>query len=283
MNNIVSSSLIHFTEKIEYLQGIIENGFRYSYCNEVYPVALVNNIINKGNSDFEPHNILAPTEMHGNVLIPMVSFCDIPLTRSEVHAKKYGFYGVGIDRELARTIYSNLMPVQYISSRRYSIALNELSVLFVESNGDNDQITNSIKLIIGNTKGYTTMYKGQEVLCYEEREWRVIYNDDEHTPWGWGVNDEQSKNEYNERLHSNSDLSYLSFINVDDNVSKKIVDDYLDKLITHIIVKNDNEIPIMAKYIIGENNKFFGYNISHDCRLSLVSRINSFERISKDY
>lgn len=283
MNNIVSSSLIHFTEKIEYLQGIIENGFRYSYCNEVYPVALVNNIINKGNSDFEPHNILAPTEIHGNVLIPMVSFCDIPLTRSEVHAKKYGFYGVGIDRELARTIYSNLMPVQYISSRRYSIALNELSVLFVESNGDNDQITNSIKLIIGNTKGYTTIYKGKEVLCYEEREWRVIHSDDELTPWGWGVNDEQSKNEYNERLHSNSDLSYLSFINVDDNVSKKIVDDYLDKLITHIIVKNDNEIPIMAKYIMGENNKFFGYNISHDCRLSLVSRINSFERISKDY
>ena len=283
MNNIVSSSLIHFTEKIEYLQGIIENGFRYSYCNEVYPVALVNNIINKGNSDFEPHNILAPTEIHGNVLILMVSFCDIPLTRSEVHAKKYGFYGVGIDRELARTIYSNLMPVQYISSRRYSIALNELSVLFVESNGDNDQITNSIKLIIGNTKGYTTIYKGKEVLCYEEREWRVIHSDDELTPWGWGVNDEQSKNEYNERLHSNSDLSYLSFINVDDNVSKKIVDDYLDKLITHIIVKNDNEIPIMAKYIMGENNKFFGYNISHDCRLSLVSRINSFERISKDY
>lgn len=283
MNNIVSSSLIHFTEKIEYLQGIIENGFRYSYCNEVYPVALVNNIINKGNSDFEPHNILAPTEMHGNVLIPMVSFCDIPLTRSKVHADKYGFYGVGIDRELAREIYTNLMPVQYVSSRRYTIALNELSLLFAKSKEINSQITNSIKLIIGNTKGYTTIYKGKEVLCYEEREWRVIHSDDELTPWGWGVNDEQSKNEYNERLHSNSDLSYLSFINVDDNVSKKIVDDYLDKLITHIIVKNDNEIPIMAKYIMGENNKFFGYNISHDCRLSLVSRINSFERISKDY
>lgn len=283
MNNIVSSSLIHFTKELENLKGIIENGFRYSYCREVYPEALVNNIINKDKPNFEPHNILAPSKVNGIVLIPMISFCDIPFTRSKVHADKYGFYGVGIDRELAREIYTNLMPVQYVSSRRYTIALNELSLLFAKSKEINSQITNSIKLIIGNTKGYTTTYKGQELLCYEEREWRVIYNDDEHTPWGWGVNDEQSKNEYNERLHSNSDLSYLSFINVDDNVSKKIVDDYLDKLITHIIVKNDNEIPIMAKYIIGENNKFFGYNISHDCRLSLVSRINSFERISKDY
>lgn len=283
MNNIISSSLIHFTKKLEYLQGIIENGFRYSYCKEEYPKALVYNILNKDKPYFNPQNLLAPQKISGSVLIPMVSFCDIPLTRSKVHADKYGYYGVGIDRELARDIYPNLMPVQYVSSARYSLALNELSMLYSKSKETNRQIENSIKLIIGNTKGYTTLYEGQEVLCYEEREWRVIHSDDEHTPWGWGVNDKQSKDKYNERLHSNSDLSYLSFIVIEDEISQKIVDENIDKLITHIIVKNENEIQEIAKFILNENNMFFGYNLSLNSRLSLVSKINSFEKISKDY
>lgn len=283
MNNIISSSLIHFTKKLEYLQGIIENGFRYSYCKEEYPKALVYNILNKDKPYFNPQNLLAPQKISGSVLIPMVSFCDIPLTRSKVHADKYGYYGVGIDRELARDIYPNLMPVQYVSSARYSLALNELSMLYSKSKDTNRQIENSIKLIIGNTKGYTTLYEGQEVLCYEEREWRVIHSDDEHTPWGWGVNDKQSKDKYNERLHSNSDLSYLSFIVIEDEISQKIVDENIDKLITHIIVKNENEIQEIAKFILNENNMFFGYNLSLNSRLSLVSKINSFEKISKDY
>lgn len=283
MNNIVSSSLIHFTETLEYLQGIIKNGFRYSYCKEVYPIALVNNIINKDKSNFEPHNILAPTGVSGTVLIPMVSFCDIPLTRSKVHADKYGYYGVGIDRELARDIYPNLMPVQYVSSARYSIALSELSMLYSKSIDTNRQIENSIKLIIGNTKEYSTIYRGKDVLCYEEREWRVIHNDDNETPWGWGMKDKRTKKKYNERLHSNSDLSYLSFIVIEDEISQKIVDENIDKLITHIIVKNENEIQEIAKFILNENNMFFGYNLSLNSRLSLVSKINSFERISKDY
>lgn len=283
MNNIISSSLIHFTKKLEYLQGIIENGFRYSYCKEEYPKALVYNILNKDKPYFNPQNLLAPQKISGSVLIPMVSFCDIPLTRSKVHADKYGYYGVGIDRELARYIYPNLMPVQYVSSARYSLALNELSMLYSKSKETNRQIENSIKLIIGNTKGYTTLYEGQEVLCYEEREWRVIHNDDNETPWGWGMKDKRTKKKYNERLHSNSDLSYLSFIVIEDEISQKIVDENIDKLITHIIVKNENEIQEIAKFILNENNMFFGYNLSLNSRLSLVSKINSFERISKDY
>lgn len=46
MNPNVSSSLIHFTDRLEYLKGILKDGFRFSYCREEYPKALVNNIIN---------------------------------------------------------------------------------------------------------------------------------------------------------------------------------------------------------------------------------------------
>ena len=44
MNPNVSSSLMHFTNKLESLKGIIKNGFRFSYCKEEYNNELINNI-----------------------------------------------------------------------------------------------------------------------------------------------------------------------------------------------------------------------------------------------
>ena len=56
MNPNVSSSLIHFTDRLEYLKGILKDGFRFSYCREEYPKALVNNIKNQEKKDFIPTN-----------------------------------------------------------------------------------------------------------------------------------------------------------------------------------------------------------------------------------
>ncbi|MBR5824827.1 MAG: hypothetical protein IKY67_11890 [Paludibacteraceae bacterium] len=283
MNPNTSSSLIHFTDRLEYLKGIIKNGFRFSYCKEEYPKALVNNIKNKGNDRFIPNNFCSNEDVCNSVLIPMVSFCDIPLTRSKIHAQKYGYYGVGIDREFARNIYSQLMPVQYMSSERFQLALNEISIIFTESKNINRQITDSIKLMIGTAKVYSTLRKKKNVLCYEEREWRVIHSDNGMTKWGWGLKDKRTKRAYNDRLHSNSDLAYLSFIVVEDSKGTKIVERYINKLITHIFVKKEDEIPIISEFIMNENNTIFGYALSKECRLLLISKLNSFERLTKDY
>ena len=230
MNPNVSSSLIHFTDRLEYLKGILKDGFRFSYCREEYPKALVNNIKNQEKKDFIPTNCCLNENICNTVLIPMVSFCDIPLTRSNVHAQKYGYYGVGIDRELARDIYPQLMPVQYMSSERFRLALNDISVIFAESENINRQINDSVKLIIGTTKVYSTLRKERDVLCYEEREWRVIHSDNGITEWGWGIED-RWKEAYNDRLHSNPDLSYLSFIVVEDSEGARIVEENINKLI----------------------------------------------------
>ena len=283
MNPNVSSSLIHFTDRLEYLKGIIKNGFRFSYCKEEYPKALVNNIKNKGKAKFIPNNICSNEDVCNNVLIPMVSFCDIPLTRSNIHAQKYGYYGLGIDRELARDIYPQLMPVQYMSSERFRLALNEFSVIFTESKNINKQITDSVKLMIGTTKVYSILRKKKDVLCYEEREWRVIHSDNGMTKWGWGLKDRRTKKAYNNRLHSNSDLAYLSVIVVEDSESAKIVEENFNNLITHILVQNEAEIPVIAEFIMDENNTILGYALSKKCRLLLISKLNSFERLSKDY
>ena len=282
MNPNVSSSLIHFTDRLEYLKGILKDGFRFSYCREEYPKALVNNIKNQEKKDFIPTNCCLNENICNTVLIPMVSFCDIPLTRSNVHAQKYGYYGVGIDRELARDIYPQLMPVQYMSSERFRLALNDISVIFAESENINRQINDSVKLIIGTTKVYSTLRKERDVLCYEEREWRVIHSDNGITEWGWGLED-RWKEAYNDRLHSNPDLSYLFFIVVEDSEGARIVEENINKLITHILVQNETEIPEIAEFIMDENNSIFGYALPKKCRLQLISKLNSFERLSKDY
>ena len=283
MNPSSSSSLIHFTKKIENLKGIIKNGFRYSYCKEEYPNALANNIKNQGKTNFTPTNFCSNNNEYNTVLIPMVSFCDIPLTRSDIHAQKYGYYGVGINRELARDLYPQLMPVQYMSSNRFQLALSEFSILFTNTKNINKQIFNSINLIIGTTKVYSTIHKKKNVLCYEEREWRVIHNDEAATKWIWGVKDKRTKKAYNKKLHSNSDLAYLSFIVVEDSKDIRIVEEYINKLITHIFVQNEDDIPIIAEFIMDKKNTIFGYTLSKKCRLLLISKLNSFERLSKDY
>lgn len=283
MNPNVSSSLMHFTNKLESLKGIIKNGFRFSYCKEEYNNALINNIKKQGKTDFIPTNFCPNKNLCNTVLIPMVSFCDIPLTCSKVHAQKYGYYGVGIDRELARNIYPQLMPVQYMSSERFRLALNEISMIFSEARNINRQITNSVKLMIGTTKVYSTLRKKKNVLCYEEREWRVIHSDDKDTKWGWGVKDGRTKRAYNIRLHSKPKLAYLSFLDIEDAEGARIVEENINKLITHFLVRNENEIPTIAEFIMDENNTIFGYALSKKCRLLLVSKLNSFERLSKDY
>ena len=63
----------------------------------------------------------------------------------------------------------------------------------------------------------------------------------------------------------------------------EIIERYLSKLITHIIVKKEAQVEKLVDYIMNESNKIFGYNVSSDLRKRLISRVSSFQRLSKDY
>ena len=92
--NLSSNSLFHFTSKFEYLKDILLNGFWPRYCIEY----------GWGTSiDFA---------------LPMVCFCDIPLSLIEDHTKFYGNYGIGMKRSWAREL-KNITPVQYINYKSY--------------------------------------------------------------------------------------------------------------------------------------------------------------------
>jgi hypothetical protein len=67
------------------IAGFLKNDFRPHYCLE----------------DF---NVIFPGEPEDNLslAIPMVSFCDIPLSQSQQHLDTYGGYGIGLTKEWAK-------------------------------------------------------------------------------------------------------------------------------------------------------------------------------------
>ena len=71
---ISSSTLFHFTSSIDYIRSILEDEFRPNLSLED----------------------LSCLELQEKVAIPMVSFCDIPLSQTKAHMQYYGHYGIGL-------------------------------------------------------------------------------------------------------------------------------------------------------------------------------------------
>lgn len=85
-----SNCIIHYTNDIQNLYSILKNGFFPSYCKEKISLK----------SDFK------------TFAVPIVSFCDIPLSQVKDHMLKYGEYGIGLTIEWASNL--GLNPVQYL-------------------------------------------------------------------------------------------------------------------------------------------------------------------------
>lgn len=146
-----SSTLFHFTKKMDTLLSILKDGFWPRYCVE------------KG---WENRDI--------DFALPMVCFCDIPLAQISEHTAFYGKFGIGVSAEWTRKI-KNLSPVQYISlgSALYNRVNRELTKL---KNGKYDEIDyeylSRAKKVSGKIKN--EIAKDETKKYYDEREWRYI-------------------------------------------------------------------------------------------------------------
>jgi len=85
-----SNSLIHLTKEKQALIGILTENFKIKFCLE-------NLLTQKGNLKYA---------------VPMVSFCDIPMSEIKDHVSKYGSYGIGLTKEWGQS--NNLNPVFYV-------------------------------------------------------------------------------------------------------------------------------------------------------------------------
>lgn len=164
---ISSNALIHFTNSKHKLKSIFEQNFRLGYCKEA-PVL--------GG---------AGTACH----VPMVSFCDIPLSQVKGHISKYGNYGIGLTRDWG--IRNRLNPVLYLEpqsllSESYRIAANYFlgqAALEKERVARSDQYSRAV-VALGELLSYTKNFQGtlrrrdgtviENYRFADEREWRYV-------------------------------------------------------------------------------------------------------------
>lgn len=163
---ISTKGVFHYTNSLNNLLNILSSGFYPSYCKETM-------IYGKKKYTYA---------------IPMVSFCDIPLSEIHSHTSKYGSFAIGLTREWTQK--NKLNPVVYIdkNSNLASGIENILNFLFLDwhewlEDSDFDEFYNNAYKggvnIIYSSKNFEGRLNTNGIendhTFYNEREWRYSY------------------------------------------------------------------------------------------------------------
>lgn len=246
-----SASLFHFTSDLQTLKSILTGSFLPFYA-------------------LENLDVFGVPACPG---IPMVSFCDIPLSQSGEHAKKYGDYALGLNKSWG--MKKRISPVHYI----YPKSMCALVVKHIfDRLGDEQALYtcdcmrfNNDTAIFFYAKPYTNP-DDSKVKYYNEREWRYIpfaetlvkgnetLPDERITPMISRIDfyDEEKRKAATDCLHEHYELTFEA-------------DD-----IEHIIVKRKEEIPEMVDVI----EKM---DCDDESRKMLLTRLISMERIEDNF
>lgn len=248
-----SNSIIHFTKNLESLEGILMETFKIRYCRET----------------------LYSCDKHFDILVPVVSFCDIPFSQILNHISSYGSYGIGLTKAWAER--QGLNPVLYVE-RNSTLSQNFFDRFFHQDIYGTNEIENfnpeSRKLfdLIRYMKNYQgDLYRfnrnnpTKNYRFSDEREWRYVLPIDTDYPMVVNCNNKtpeeirESKNENNYKIRGER----LRF-GPDD--------------ISYIIIKNEKERDSVVSRIpqIKEAH-------SPDKIARLSSRIISVEQIKTDF
>ena len=242
-----SNSVFHFTNKKNLLR-ILENCFLPKYCKE--------RIIDSG------------TEK--DYWIPMVCFCDIPLSQVNNHIKEYGNYGIGLNKEWV--LKSKINPILYYNHdsnifNKYSQLLGTIE--FKMKSNTPHSIIENIDMFISAKQLFTyfKLYEGYDFkmkknkIFYTEREWRYVPKFDENDTLI--IKDRMDiytqLSEENLKLHDNPLVFEL-------------------KDISFIIIKKENERLGMLSLL----KKIESKKYNHDEVEALTTKIISCEQIIND-
>lgn len=284
---INADTLFHFTPSFSTLKKILFSGIRFSYSVE------------------NPLECTNP-----GIAIPMVSFCDIPLSKTSRHARKYGAYCIGFNKEFLLTLYNPILnPLIYLESNNLIQSLNDLfsmqekaysqfmnnlfsfasqpEIQEKEKNMSDEESKTYMNQILdkmGVEEHSTLKFSKQFILgllkptysnkgyCYfDEREWRAFFMDDQNSPWIWDC--ESLSKEDKKSLNSHIETSDKGFITIPA---------CWFNMINYIIVKKESQILPLIHFIKSAKNLFGNDNLIEDQRLFLISRIISFERLNAD-
>lgn len=248
-NPLRTSSIFHFTKSLDSLIGILSNGLIPNYCSETL-------------YDKEGINI--------TLGVPMVSFCDIPLSRTYEHTIKYGYFAIGLGSEYAED--NNINPLLYIANDQL-IRSAFPSIFSGKSMRPKPVLPSSYLGLLKRTYGE---FKGQEINNYAENEWRYIvpsdkkflkwfYTKEEYMKWRGNVDNPKPSPTQNPFLYSRK----LIFTAVD---------------INYIIVETEKDIPMLIAYLLNASQIGGSQTrLSNQDKYYLINHITSFERIRRDY
>jgi hypothetical protein len=163
--NVSSSVLFHFTRSLDCLKGILKNGFFPRYCLEY---------------TLEPGDRRAASKrrppMHA---VPMVCFCDLPMSLIGKHYEKYGPYGIGLDK--AWGLKNGVAPVIY-THRRAQTRQPILRLTSIAVKTGNEKAEKDLKVLAAYTKPFVGPAWRERnrprfqpgVRFYDESEWRYV-------------------------------------------------------------------------------------------------------------
>lgn len=265
-----TQSLFHYTQSIDSIMSIIHSmRLIPNYCKE----------------DLS-------TDVNENYYwgIPMVCFCDIPLSKAQELRDNYGQYAIAFDKNWG--IRNDCNPVQYVSNESiinsaiYSLdRLRELKEQIRELKSkvrqkgeldfdftaflrelDDGQVHN---FLLGYVKKYMGEWKGKPYCNYNENEWRYVLKDGENDV-EWLFKEDYDK--------WRGDSASTPKPKPAEELKDRSLHFYIDD-IKHIVLSREDEIPgFITELISSEASK----EISK-AKCELLTKITSFERISTDF
>lgn len=208
-----------------------------------------------------------------SISIPMVCFCDIPLSKIAKHSDYYGAYGIALDKEFSTN--KNVQPVTYINEkssyyRDFSNTISNL-ILYDDHPGDKWKFLTDFMLtqMLYSKPIYGESFKGAEKikkLFKDECEWRYI----PELPKDMDIilinrkNTQEGRDLYNAALAQEENKStWLSF-----NPSE----------ISYLIVPDENAAIDLIDYI---SNELTSYDTQ--TRNRLISKIEISNKIEKNF
>lgn len=277
MGSYRTSSLFHYTKRIDILYRILEEGLIPNYCYE--------DLSYGGHPEY-------------GIGVPMVSFCDIPLSKIGLFVERYGQYAIGLTKQWATN--KRINPILYAKDENILVSLGFYKSIerhYLEElkkyGGNENQVSIDLKAgtfpqlvaffnrinahsanqsIYGMTKKYYGNHDGQTQINYEENEWRYIVGDTENTPWFWSKARHDAWRGDRDSTHKPEPTEFL--------IREKLKFTAHD--IAFIIVSKDEEIIDMVSFI-SSISRIADTKISDSDKLILCTRIISLERIQKDF
>ena len=312
-----SSSLFHFTKKRNVFKSILKNGLRYSFAFEAFPDTIVNNIFCHG---FFP-TVYEIENSGKGFAIPMISFCDIPLTRINSHSKRYGKFAIGINKDYLCHVYEEFInPVLYIESNSVMDSLKHLSqaqgvsmkylcsLIQADKSFDFDkfleclanhtltisealvnfpkEVRDIYEYVIECRAAITKILSLTKPTYGENVDGKKQSFYDEHEWRAIFPNLHNSPFEWHVGCYRSEFKTIRDSLNTDLNDENDafitIPGDWFNQ-IAHINVPKEKDIPAISNYIMHSDRLFGHTDIEMYQRIHLISKITSFERIENDY